>query len=171
MEKLVEMPSGSGKYLSSTCQNEIIQMISGRLKQTIITENKAAPFFSIILDTTQDISKIDQLSAVYRYIRVVKNEDLPIDGKIKEVFMGFHKVSGQTSHELATQLEYLLHANGLDLLKCRGQGYDGAANMQGAYDGLQAKIAAKQPLAVYVYCAAHNLNLVINDAVNNVREI
>ncbi|XP_077974734.1 zinc finger MYM-type protein 1-like [Styela clava] len=33
------------------------------------------------------------------------------------------------------------------------------------------RIAAKQPLAVYVHCAAHNLNLVINDAVNNVREI
>ena len=38
------------------------------------------------------------------------------------------------------------------------------------YTGVQKSIKALQPKATYVHCAAHNLNLVINDAVCAVRE-
>ncbi|GFU89389.1 hypothetical protein TNCV_1783711 [Trichonephila clavipes] len=55
-------------------------------------------------------------------------------------------------------------------MKCRGHGYDGAANMNGAYvcGGLQKLIKDKQPRANYAHCSTHNLNLVLNDACNNV---
>ncbi|XP_025190334.1 zinc finger MYM-type protein 1-like [Melanaphis sacchari] len=43
--------------------------------------------------------------------------------------------------------------------------------MSGVYSGLQARIKHTQPLALYVHCAAHNLNLVINDSVKNITEI
>lgn len=43
--------------------------------------------------------------------------------------------------------------------------------MSGIYNGLQARIKKIQPLAIYVHCAAHNLNLVINDSVKNIKEI
>ncbi|GFX62289.1 pro-Pol polyprotein [Trichonephila clavipes] len=52
--------------------------------------------------------------------------------------------------------------------KCRGQGYDGEANMRGANKGLEKLIKDKQPRANYVHCSTHNLNLVLNDACNNV---
>ena len=55
--------------------------------------------------------------------------------------------------------------------KIRGQGYDGAANMSGAYGGVQALMRQKAPIARYIPCAAHALNLVINDAVKNVTEL
>jgi len=42
--------------------------------------------------------------------------------------------------------------------------------MSGIYSGVQKRILAIQPKAVYVHCAAHNLNLVINDAVCKVQE-
>jgi len=35
--------------------------------------------------------------------------------------------------------------------------------MKGAYKGCQALIAKKQPLAIYVHCAAHCLNLIASD--------
>ena len=41
--------------------------------------------------------------------------------------------------------------------------------MSGSYGGVQRFINDKQPLAVYVHCAAHNLNLVVNHAVSAVR--
>ncbi|GFV36483.1 hypothetical protein TNCV_2260021 [Trichonephila clavipes] len=44
----------------------------------------------------------------------------------------------------------------------------GVANMSGAYGGLQKLIKDKQPRANYVHCSTHNLNLVLNDACNNV---
>lgn len=43
--------------------------------------------------------------------------------------------------------------------------------MSGIYTGVQAQIAAKQPKAVYVYCAAHNLNLVLSDSKSEVTEV
>ena len=42
----------------------------------------------------------------------------------------------------------------------RGQAYDGAANMAGIYSGPQAIIKKHQPLAPYVHCRAHCVNLI-----------
>ena len=42
--------------------------------------------------------------------------------------------------------------------------------MSGAYKGLQSKIVELEKNAQYVHCASHNLNLVMNDAVNGVPE-
>ncbi|GFY29442.1 retrovirus-related Pol polyprotein from transposon 412 [Trichonephila clavipes] len=55
--------------------------------------------------------------------------------------------------------------------QCRGQGYDGAANISEAYGRLQKLIKDKQPRANYVHCSTHNLNLVPNDVCNNVPHI
>lgn len=47
-----------------------------------------------------------------------------------------------------------------------GQGYDGAANMAGKFNGAQTIIRSKHPKALYVHCAAHSLNLAISSACN-----
>lgn len=62
------------KYLSHQIQDEIIYILSQRVKADIINEINKALFYSIIMDTTQDVSKIDQLSQVYCYVTVVKND-------------------------------------------------------------------------------------------------
>jgi len=59
----------------------------------------------------------------------------------------------------------LIKNNNMDLSHCRGQGYDGASVMSGKHGGVQTLIRQKQPNALYVHCAAHNLNLTINDIV------
>lgn len=46
----------------------------------------------------------------------------------------------------------------------RGQAYDGASNMAGKYSGAQAVIQQAQPLAPYVHCGAHCVNLVTQQA-------
>lgn len=55
----------------------------------------------------------------------------------------------------------------LDISNCRGQCYDNAANMSGTYSGLQARIRQINPLAEWVPCAAHTLNLVGINSVNS----
>ncbi|GBL88188.1 hypothetical protein AVEN_117779-1 [Araneus ventricosus] len=49
---------------------------------------------------------------------------------------------------------------GLDIKNCRGQSYDNGENMAGKYQGVQAHISGSNPLAKFVPCAAHTLNLV-----------
>lgn len=60
---------------------------------------------------------------------------------------------------------------GLDINMCRGQGYDGAAVMKGFYSGLQKRIKDKVPTASYIHCCAHNLNLIISDAVKSNQKV
>nr|CAI5827267.1 unnamed protein product [Callosobruchus analis] len=43
--------------------------------------------------------------------------------------------------------------------------------MSGVYGGLQTPIKEHSPNADYVHCAAHALNLVLNDAAKHVREV
>ncbi len=49
----------------------------------------------------------------------------------------------------------------LPLSQLRGQTYDGAANMSGRMQGVQAHLKKDQPLAVYVHCGPHCVNLII----------
>lgn len=46
-----------------------------------------------------------------------------------------------------------------------GQSYDGAANMRGEYNGLQVRIKNENLHAVYIWCWAHRLNLVVEQGV------
>jgi hypothetical protein len=48
----------------------------------------------------------------------------------------------------------LLHYQ-FDVSKIRGQGYDGASNMRGEWNGLQALVLKDCPYAYYVHCFAH----------------
>lgn len=156
-------------YLSPKIQNELIHDIGSKVRENIVKNIKECPFFTIILDTTQDIAKKDQLSTIIRYVSIELDEnDEPSNIKINESFLGFSKVTDQTAKSLENDVINLLSTLDIDLTKCRGQGYDGAANMSGAYGGLQKLIKDRQPTASYIHCAAHNLNLVLNDACINV---
>jgi len=46
----------------------------------------------------------------------------------------------------------------------RGQGYDGAASMRGAFNVVQETILEEYPMATYTHCVSLFLNLVLNDA-------
>ncbi|XP_073119619.1 uncharacterized protein [Henckelia pumila] len=59
----------------------------------------------------------------------------------------------------------------LRLKKIRGQGYDGASNMCGAWNGLQELFLRDCPYAYYVHCFAHRLQLTLVSAANDVSVI
>jgi len=47
------------------------------------------------------------------------------------------------------------------MTQVRGQGYDGASNMRGEFNGLRALIMRENSSAYYIHCFAHQLQLVI----------
>ena len=95
---------------------------------------------------------MDQLTVV---IRSVDKAGTP-----RERFIKFISKCGHKSEELAQAILSLFEELDLNIANCRGQSYDNASNMSGAYSGLQARIKAVNPLAEFVPCAAHSLNLV-----------
>uniref|UniRef100_H3AP21 DUF4371 domain-containing protein n=1 Tax=Latimeria chalumnae TaxID=7897 RepID=H3AP21_LATCH len=142
LKQLVSMPSGSIRYLSHTIQEELIEILSKRIEGNIVEEIKAAPFFSVIMDTTQDISKTDQLGQIFRYVTIETDERNVATGvKINESFLGFQEICDQSASGLEKKIISCIEQKGLDISKCCGQGYDGASNMTGVYSGVQARIS------------------------------
>ena len=63
-----------------------------------------------------------------------------------------------TTSLTAAVKDVLIHCI-LPLSNCRGQSYDGAANMMGHLRGVATTIQEEQPSAIKVHCLAHCLNL------------
>jgi len=80
---------------------------------------------------------------------------------VVERFLGLKHVEDTTSNSLKKSLLQMLAKYGLSVGKLRGQGYDGASNMRGEFNGLQKQIRDENPHAFYVHCFAHQLQLVI----------
>lgn len=65
-----------------------------------------------------------------------------------------------TGYTLAQYVFDVLLRLQLPINLLHGQTYDGASNMAGCYNGCQAIIAERQPLAIYVHFGVHSVNLV-----------
>ena len=122
----------------------------------IVKEIQESKYFSIIVDSTPDITHKDQLSFIIRYVSK--------EGTPKERFLRFIKNPVHTGKELAETVMSFLKANELDISSCRGQTYDNAANMSGIYSGLQTRIKEVNHLAYFIPCSAHFLSLVGSSA-------
>jgi len=85
--------------------------------------------FDTIADETTDVSRTEQLSFSVRFIK---------DTKVHEEFLCFVPVSSTTDKDLASTILSHLSQLGLNLEHMRGQGYDGASNMNGKYRGVQS---------------------------------
>ena len=54
--------------LSPTIQNELILLLGKNVKHIILQEVREAEYFSIMCDSTPDISYTDQMASVVRYV-------------------------------------------------------------------------------------------------------
>ena len=83
------------------------------------------------------------------------------DGFVRERFFGLVHVSNTSAVTLKDGIYSLLSHNNLNIQNIRGQGYDGASNMRGEWNGLQALILKDCPYAYYIHCLAHRLQLAL----------
>ncbi|XP_030970139.1 zinc finger MYM-type protein 1-like [Quercus lobata] len=83
------------------------------------------------------------------------------EGIIIKRFLGIVHVASTTALSLKHAIECLLCKYNLSLSNLRGQGYDGASNMQGDINGLKTLILKENKSAFYVHCFAHQLQLTL----------
>ena len=105
-------------------------------------------------DEAADCSNKEQMSVVIRFV--------DLHNEIREEFIRFSECKNRTTGlELANMILGTLQDFGLDIQKCRGQGYDGAGAMAGQQKGVAARIIAINPKALFFYCSSHILSLVV----------
>lgn len=84
---------GTTSYLSSKICDEVIDIMATKVLNTIVKEIKHAKYFSISVDSTPDISHVDQLSFIVRYVSE--------DGCPVERFLKFIPNCGHKAEDLA----------------------------------------------------------------------
>ena len=148
---------GQQTFLSPQVQNEILEMMARKVLGDVAAEVREAEYFSVIVDESTDVTRQEQVSVSARFID--KNYEP------QELFLGFYSTEDTSAATLATIILDTLQRLNLPLAKLRGQCYDGASNMSGRIGGVQALLKKQQPMAVFVHCAAHRLNLATLTAV------
>lgn len=153
---------GNTSYLSYYIYEQFIILMSKKVEKTIIQDVINSRYYSISVDSTRDITHVDQLSIILRFV-----DD---NGYTYERFLCFLDNVGHKSEQMAEAVITSLQEYGLDLNLIRGQSYDNASNMAGTYSGLQARIKLVSPHAKFVPCSAHSLNLVGQNAASCCKE-
>lgn len=157
------LKSAVSKYTSPETQNEIIHLIAQRIQRQILQDVTSCSAFALIVDETEDISRVEQVSLCIRYCKVDK-----CDVTVQERFLGFLETPSTTGEALTQLLIQELSRLGLPIEKLRAQAYDGASNMSGQYQGVAARIKRIQPKAPYVHCHSHLLDLAVASACQKV---
>ena len=147
------------RYTYHDIQNEIIQTFASLIRKDFLKDVQFSKWFSILVDESRDVAKIEQQSVCLRYLK---------DGSPREEFIGFWETDGLSALKQCDQIIKILHEFGVDIQSTAGQGYDGASVMSGRCRGVQFLFRQAVPLAIYVHCYYHRLNLVIVDCCSGV---
>ena len=150
-------------YTSPKALGDIQRQLALTVLRQVVAEAVSAKYFGLILDETTDVTRREQMAVCLRY--VTENLD------VKETCIGLYHASSTSSEALFELVQDVLRRTQLQITNLRGQCYDGAANMAGAISGLQARLKAEEPRAVFIHCTAHRLNLVVRDALDGIREV
>ncbi|XP_075499951.1 uncharacterized protein LOC142538524 [Primulina tabacum] len=161
-EVVLENAPKNAQYIAPEIQKEILHIMANRVRQ-MVREEVGDKYFCILVDEARDISKREQMAIILRF---VNNH-----GILTERFFAIKSVSDTTSMNLKNMISNVLVHHDLYVKKIRVQGYDGASNMRGAWNGLQALFLKDCPYAYYVHCFAHRLQLTLVSAAKDVSVI
>ncbi|KAG6660505.1 hypothetical protein CIPAW_03G111900 [Carya illinoinensis] len=143
---VLENAHKSSKYNSPQIQKEILEVLAKKVRNKI-REDVGDSQFCIIFYEARDESKREQMAIILRFVDV--------DGFIQERFFDLVHIKDTSVLTLKNEISAALSLHCLDIQNIRGQGYDGASNMRGEWNGLQALFLKDCPYAYYVHCFAH----------------
>ncbi|XP_021990942.1 uncharacterized protein LOC110887674 [Helianthus annuus] len=132
----------NNKLTSPKIQKEIIECFSKEVTKSICAEIKD-DVFGLLVDESSDVSLKEQMAVVVRFVDKL--------GAVRESLIGIVHVKDTTSITLKEAIDDLLASNQLSIKQVRGQGYDGASNMRGEFNGLKALILKDNPSAHYIH--------------------
>lgn len=93
-------------FLSKTFINKIILIIGQSIQDKIVNDLKQAQYFSILVDSTQDVAVLDQLAICVRYV---------LENEVNENFLKLvivHDSSGQGLYNVIAY-EFVIPVNSL----------------------------------------------------------
>ena len=125
---VLENAPRNAQYISPSIQKEILYIFAKKVRAAI-REEIGIFSFCLIIDEARDESKREQMTIMLRFVDKY--------GHVQERFFDpIHVVD--TYLTLKKEISSVLSRHCLDIQNLRGQGYDGASNMHGEWNGLHA---------------------------------
>ena len=112
-------------YLSSRSQNEFLTLLAEDVSNRVVAQIHNAKMFSVIADTTPDVSHVDQLSVVARYVDK--------DGNPQERLVDIKEIHDKTGEGHAQGILSSLNEKSIDTDNTVFQSYDYTSSMSGVF--------------------------------------
>jgi len=132
------------KYNSPQIQNELLQIMANSIVRKIADIIRNNTYFSLMADEVTDSSNREQVAICLHWVDENFNAH--------EDFVGLHKVKSIGTNVLVAVLKDVLLRLNLSLANCRGECYDGAANMVGIRTGVATQISKCEQRAIFTHC-------------------
>ena len=143
------------EYISPVIINEIITICGNTVLRQLLQDIYAAGNFALSADEATDISHHEHMCITIRYV------DSCYD--VHEIPLGLVQLPNTTALTLFHVIKDVLVRCSLPIANCIGEAYDGAANMSGVHNGLQALMKKETNHCLYVHCFARSLNLCVQE--------
>ncbi|XP_025421533.1 uncharacterized protein LOC112691485 [Sipha flava] len=102
--------SGKSNYISPHIIRELISLMADKVLNVIVEEIKNAKYFGLIVDSTPDVTHIDQLAIVLRYVKS--------DGQAIERFIKFIDIYSHNAEYLTSTVIETIKQLGLNIENC-----------------------------------------------------
>ena len=156
-EVLTWMEKKVSKYVSGEIQNEFLELMTlNNITRQICSDIQKSRYYTIMADECTDTANKEQFSICIRWV------DSQLDDH--EDVIGLYAVDKIDSESLYKAIKDVLLRMNLSISNCRGQCYDGAANMIGSKAGVATRIQAEEGRAILTHCNGHALNLAVGNA-------
>ncbi|XP_074580896.1 uncharacterized protein LOC141837381 [Curcuma longa] len=149
---VLENAPQNATYTSPAIQKEILSLYESKIQRFIRSEIGDEKY-CLIVDESRDESAREQMCIILRFV--------DREGFVRERFFDIVHVKDTKALTLKKEICKVLAHHNLSTQNIRGQGYDGASNMRGEWNGLQALFLEECHYAYYIHCFAHRLQLVL----------
>jgi hypothetical protein len=149
--------------VSPKIQKEILHAHAELVRRLLSCEQGSSPF-AILADESRDASKKEQMVIAHRFVD-------EITGILHERFFEIVHVADTSAQTLLQAILQEQQHRNVDMQRVRGLGFDGASNMRGEFNGLQAIINDLNRFAYYQHCWSHRLQLALVGASKDVPSI
>lgn len=140
----------NSEYLSSTHQNQLLDVCENTVREEILMEIRESRFFSIVTGELVEFADESQLPVFLRFVS---------QNILREEFVDFLLFEGD-EFAVVERLESLLTERwGLSMDDCRGQAHKATGSVSTKMKAVAALLMEKYPLVLHMPCSSTALNI------------
>jgi len=156
IQKFMDLSPINATYASFNTATEFLQSVSTWLTDGLCSRIRKSPAIAVLADESTDIRTRTELSVCIRFVE---------DGMAVESFLGLQQLKSTCAEGINNEILQVLNDHHIPLHKIFWMAFDGASNMSGRKNGVQALLTRNGLVnGHYIHCRSHLLHLAAANA-------